>query len=84
AANDGDLWEWGIAKFAIAAEQITQEGILRLEMERAARALHYHLFALTPLIFLAELGAASGEDLYGAHDGALHRLVNRCVGVSAQ
>jgi poly(beta-D-mannuronate) lyase len=79
AAGDHELFRWGAAKFDVGAEQITAEGTLPLEMERGKRALHYHLFALTPLVFLAEIGAANGVDLYGSRGGALHRLARRCV-----
>jgi poly(beta-D-mannuronate) lyase len=48
-------------------------------MNRAQMALHYHLYALAPLIMLAEFGEANGLDLYAEDNGALHRLVNFCV-----
>jgi poly(beta-D-mannuronate) lyase len=58
-----------------AANAITAEGTLPLEMSREGRALYYHAFAVMPLVALAELGAARGEDWYALNDGALHRLV---------
>jgi poly(beta-D-mannuronate) lyase len=79
AADEPELLAWGAEKFDVGAQQITADGTLPLEMERGKRALHYHLFALTPLVFLAELGAANSVDLYGLRDGAVHRLVRRCV-----
>jgi len=79
AADEPELLAWGVEKFDLGAQQITAEGTLPLEMERGKRALHYHLFALTPLVFLAELAAANGLDLYSRWDGALQRLVRRCV-----
>jgi poly(beta-D-mannuronate) lyase len=45
------------------------------EMARAGMALHYHLYALAPLIMIAELGEANGMDLYAENKGAIHRLV---------
>ena len=33
-----------------------------------------------PLVLTAELAARNGVDLYGAEDGALHRLVRRILG----
>ena len=68
---------WQLAKSVMqdAANDIAADGTLPLEMARRGRALYYHVFALEPLIALAELGAAKGEDWYQPNDGALHRLV---------
>lgn len=63
--------------FEDAMMAVTPDGTLPLEMAREARALHYHVFALEPLVVLAELAAARGEDWYAVGDGALHRLVAR-------
>jgi len=43
-------------------DEIAADGTLPLEMGRGQRALHYHLFALAPLVTMAELAAANGED----------------------
>ena len=48
-------------------------------MARGGKALHYHLYALAPLVLLAEFGEANGLDLYTFDHGAIHRLVNICV-----
>jgi poly(beta-D-mannuronate) lyase len=48
-------------------------------MARGGRALHYHLYALAPLVLLAEFGAANNLDLYGHANGAIHRLVDVSV-----
>lgn len=58
-----------------AAVHIRSDGTLPLELERGARALHYHAFAVTPLVVMAELAARRGEDWYAFADGSLHRLV---------
>jgi poly(beta-D-mannuronate) lyase len=47
-------------------------------MDRGQMALHYHLYALAPLIMLAEMGEANRIDLYAENNGALHRLVKLC------
>jgi poly(beta-D-mannuronate) lyase len=75
-ATDSET-HWNIARGIMqdAASDITAEGLLPLEMERKARALHYHVFAMQPLIVLAELGNARGEDWYTLASGALNRLV---------
>jgi hypothetical protein len=41
--------------------------------------LHYHLYALAPLVLLAEFEEANNLDLYAHANGALHRLVNASI-----
>jgi len=77
AADDQSLWKWGLGSAEIGIKQIEKDGTLPREMDRAARALHYHLFATGPLVMVAEFAAANGKDLYDAHNGALKRLVER-------
>jgi len=79
AADDRALFDWGIGVYREALTHITPEGTLPLEMARRARAVHYHNFALAPLVMIAEIGAANGVALYAESDGALHRLVARTV-----
>jgi poly(beta-D-mannuronate) lyase len=77
ATDRHDLFGWGIGKYRLGVRQILDDGTLPLEMDRAAMALHYHLFAVAPLVLLAELGEVNGIDLYSENDDALHRLVQR-------
>lgn len=79
AINDRGDFEWGVASYKAGVDQIQPNGALPLEMERAGRALHYHLYALAPLVMLAELGEANGMDLYAYDNGALHRLARLCI-----
>jgi poly(beta-D-mannuronate) lyase len=79
AANDQDLFKWGIGSAELGIGQIEEDGTLPLEMKRESHALSYHLFALSPLVMLAEFGAVNGEDLYSSHNHALSRLVNRAI-----
>lgn len=74
------LFDWGVASFRIGIDQITRDGTLPLEMQRGARALHYHLFAAAPLVAIAELAAANSMDLYSEENHALPRLVHRALG----
>lgn len=60
-------------------EQIQPDGALLLEMARGSRALPYHLYALAPLVLLAEFGEANHLDLYAHANGAIHRLVDFSV-----
>ena len=79
-ATDSDR-HWQIARgiMADAARDIAADGTLPLELARGGRAIHYHAFSVMPLVVLAELGAARGEDWYALNDGALHRLVDVTV-----
>ncbi|HUS97296.1 MAG TPA: alginate lyase family protein, partial [Hyphomicrobiaceae bacterium] len=58
-----------------AARDIRVDGLIELELQRGQRALHYHTFSAMPLVAMAELSLAHGEDWYKLSNGALHRLV---------
>lgn len=77
--DDRSLFDWSIGKYRTAIDQIQPDGTLPLELERRSKARHYHLFALAPLIFIAETGLRNGTDLYAENGGALHRLVDRIM-----
>lgn len=79
ATDSGKHWQLAKAIMADAARDIAADGTLPLELARQGRALHYHAFAVMPLVALAELGAARGEDWYALNGGALHRLVAKTV-----
>ena len=79
AADDRSLFNWGMNAYLQGVNQIKPDGSLPLEMGRAGRALHYHLYALAPLVFLAEFGEANGVDLYSANNFAFRRLVALCL-----
>jgi len=79
AINDKGDYEFGIEALKTGANEIQPNGVLPREMGRAGRALHYHLYALAPLIMIAELAQANGTDLYSFNNGAVHRLVKLCI-----
>jgi poly(beta-D-mannuronate) lyase len=79
AANDRAMFDWAVATYRNGVQQITPEGTLPLEMRRGQRALHYHLYAIAPLVYLAEFGEDNGIDLFAERDFALKRLVNRSI-----
>jgi len=79
AANDRKMFQWAVAAYKNGAEQITDDGTLPLEMRRGQRALHYHLYAAAPLVYLAEFGKDNGLDLYAYNHNALKRLVDRAT-----
>jgi poly(beta-D-mannuronate) lyase len=79
ACNDGALFDWGVAQYGLFLQQLRPDGTLPLEMARGKRALHYHLFALAPLVMLAELAEVNGIHLYAASGNAIDHLVKRSL-----
>jgi len=77
AADSPRHWEDARAIMDEALSHIQPDGTLPLELTRGARALHYHAFAVTPLVVMAELAEWRGQSWYALADGALHRLVAR-------
>lgn len=76
ADGDEDALVWGLATYEMGVHAIEPDGSLGAEMGRGRMALHYQLYALGPLILLAELAESNGVDLYPALGGAIHRLVH--------
>ncbi len=76
AGKDVNAFLWGIETYRMGVDAIQPDGSLTAEMNRAGMAEHYQLYALGPLVMLAELAAANGLDLYAVDNGAIHRLVN--------
>jgi poly(beta-D-mannuronate) lyase len=79
ACNDQNLLDWAVDAYKEGVRDIRDDGTLPAEMDRGQMALHYHLYALAPLMMLAEFGEANGIDLYAAYQYAIKRLVARCV-----
>ena len=79
-ANDRKDLDWCFAAYRDGVRQIQPDGTLPLEMARGTRALHYHLYALAPLVLIAEFGEANGVALYPENHDALARLVKTSVG----
>lgn len=78
ARNDTREFHFGMEAFKAGVDEIGPSGALPRELQRAGMALHYHLYALAPLIMLAELGEANGIDTYSENQHAIDRLVNLC------
>jgi poly(beta-D-mannuronate) lyase len=74
ATNDRKLFDWGMNAYHAGVARIEPDGTLPLEMKRGQRALHYHLFAVSPLMYLAEFGEDNGLHLYAEHDYAIKKL----------
>lgn len=79
AADDPSMFNWAVDTYRNGVSQITPEGTLPLEIGRGQRALHYHLYAIAPLVYLAEFGNDNGIDLFAEKDYAIKRLVNRSI-----
>jgi poly(beta-D-mannuronate) lyase len=79
AANDRRLFDWGIETYQVGISQIQPDGSLPQEMRRGQRALHYHLYALAPLVYLGEFGEENGLHSYADRDYAIKKLANLCV-----
>ena len=74
AENNADDFHWGMVAYQMGVELIQPDGSLTAEMNRGQMAMHYNLYALAPLVMLAELGETNGMDLYAEENGAIHRL----------
>jgi poly(beta-D-mannuronate) lyase len=77
AAQQRELLDWATDAYRISVRDIDRDGVLPREMARRSRALSYHVFALQPLVMLAEMGRINGIDLYAEQDCAICRLINR-------
>lgn len=75
ADNDQGAFLWGLTAYEMGVYAIQPDGSFDAEMSRGRMALHYQLYALGPLIMLAELGESNGIDLYAEKGGAIHQLV---------
>jgi poly(beta-D-mannuronate) lyase len=74
AANNRELFNWAMRTYEAGVVDIQPDGTLPLEMQRGQRALHYHLFALSPMVYLAEFGELNGLHLYAERDYAIKKL----------
>ena len=63
-ASDGTLFHFGIGTYKEAIDDIDRNGAFPKEMARHERALHYQMFAIDPLIMIAEFASRQGIDLY--------------------
>jgi len=79
AADDHKLFDWAVAAYRTGIAAIQPDGSMPLEMARGQRALHYHLYALSPLVYIAEFGQVNDIGLYAERDNALARLEHLCV-----
>jgi poly(beta-D-mannuronate) lyase len=76
AAHQPELIDAGLARAREGIGDIRPDGSLEREVKRGDRALHYHTFALIPLVFTAELARQQHIDLYQENGHAIGRLAN--------
>ena len=79
ATNQPQLIDSGLIRAREGIRDIGPDGALAREVKRGDRALHYHTFALLPLVFTAELVQRRGIDLYRENDHAIARLANLVI-----
>lgn len=77
AAQDADLFDWGMARFTSALGDIDADGFLALELARAGKALPYHRFSLEPRLLLAHIARANHVAIPSTGEAALRRLAHR-------
>ena len=74
--NNRDYWNWSVSKYQEAMSQIDSEGYLPNELKRKPRALAYHNYAVTPLVFMHAVMLANAQEVESER---LQRLVNRVI-----
>lgn len=79
AANDQQGLNWAINAARTGIAQIGPDGSLPQEIRRQKLAMHYHVFALEPLVEVAGLAKANGVDLYAENNHAISRLAKLVV-----
>ncbi|MFC3651093.1 mannuronate-specific alginate lyase [Dyella humi] len=77
--NQPQLVDSGLIRAREGIHDIGPNGALAREVKRGNRALHYHTFALLPLVFTAELVQRRNIDLYRENDHAIARLANLVI-----
>lgn len=76
ALNEPKFYKWGIQNYKKAMRQIEKDGTLPLETARKGKAFHYHLFATSPLLMMAETAKVNGLNLYKYRQNSLLKLIN--------
>jgi poly(beta-D-mannuronate) lyase len=78
-ARDDVLFRYGIVQYRAEISRLNADGWWTQEMWRKDRALHYHNYAILPLVGIAEFAARQGYDLYAAV-GLTGRTLHDAVG----
>jgi poly(beta-D-mannuronate) lyase len=75
ATQDHALYRLGMTALDVGVHQVEEGGVLPIEMKRAKKAFDYHLFAITPLVMLAEISRVNDEPLSAEDDAKLQSVV---------
>jgi poly(beta-D-mannuronate) lyase len=76
ALDRRDLFDWGLQWGRNGANAVQPDGTLPQELRRKDRARKYHLFALEPLVAMAEIALANNVDLYALNNRGIQRLAH--------
>ena len=80
ATGDKALLAKGEEIYRQGLGDISDDGSIPMEMARGAKALHYHNYALAPLVVMAEIGTRlTGETWYGWRGGRIDLLADRVL-----
>lgn len=79
AVGSPTFFDFGMEAFKHGACAVTPDGFLPMELKRRHAALHYHAYALQPLMLLAELAEANRQPGYAACDHAIARLADNVL-----
>ncbi|MCL1079021.1 alginate lyase family protein [Parashewanella spongiae] len=74
--NNNDYYQWALNRYRIAMSQLTSDGFLPNELKRNSRALSYHNYALIPLVMMADLAYANGDDMISSQSAEINLLVD--------
>ena len=77
ATGDEELLDKARAIYQKGIGDIRDDGTLPMEMARGKRALHYHNYALAPLVLMAEMARLKGLDWYAYDDHRINLLAER-------
>lgn len=80
--DDKTFWDYGLAVYARAMNDIRSDGTIAAEMKRGQRAAHYHAFAAAPLTGIARVAELRGQNLFlcrGEAHARLLRMVDRLL-----
>lgn len=77
--NDRPAFDAAVESYKRGIDEVAPDGSLPMELARLSRAQHYHIFALQPLVLMAEIGMRNGVDLYSYREGAIHRLADLVI-----
>lgn len=69
-------YRWSLDRYHDAMSQLDNKGLLPNELKRNSRALSYHNYALLPLVMIADLAYANGDDFISAPSAPIHSLVH--------